>query len=124
MLFSEKYHPGIINLLKLLCSDLGIVFTMNCSHNIYSNFFVCRTEIYKDYVNNYIKPAIDLLETKYKDLAWKNANYTSDLTKEQLKEYTGLDYYPMHTFVLERLFALYLENNKHLKVLDIFKKKK
>ena len=37
------------------------------------------------------------------------------MSKEKLKQLTGLDYYPMHTFVLERMLSLYLHNNPKIK---------
>lgn len=72
-----------------------------------------KTDIYRDYVNTIIKPAIHLLETKYKDLAWKDSNYKG-LPRDQLKLHTELDYYPMTTFVLERLLNMYI-NNRNFK---------
>ena len=63
---------------------------------------------------------IALLEDKYEHLAWKNANYVDGLKPQQLKEATGLDYYPMHTFVLERLWSAYVQT-KRLKFTNLTK---
>lgn len=111
---SEKYHPGLLRLIELLCNDLGLEYTNKPKHPIWSNFFVAKIDIYKHYIDTVIKPAINLLETKYRQLAWQNSKYMS-MSKEKLKELTGLDYYPMHTFVLERMFSLYLHNNPKIK---------
>ena len=108
--FTEKVHPGFKKIFYPLCKDLGLDVN-EPEYVIYSNFVVMKTHIYKDYVNSVIKPAIYLLETKYKDLAWKDSHYKG-LSKDQLKLYTGLDYYPMFTFVLERLLNMYINNNK------------
>lgn len=112
---SEKFHPGLINIIKKLCDELNIEYTDSPEHIIYSNFYIGKYEIIKDYIDNYIKPSINLLETKLKDLAWQNSRYAS-MPIEQLKKYTGLTYYPMHSFVLERMLSIYLHNNKHIKV--------
>jgi len=107
--FTEKYHPGFKDIFYPLCEDLGLKVEES-KFPIYSNFFIMKTELYKDYVNTVIKPAIELLETKYKDLAWKDAQYTAGLKSETLKDFTGLDYYTFHTFVLERLVNQYVSN--------------
>jgi len=110
--FTEKAHPGFKELFYPLCKDLGLE-VKEPEYVIYSNFVIMKTSIYKDYVNTIIKPAIYLLETKYKDLAWKNSNYKG-LPIDQLKLHTELDYYPFFTFVLERLLNMYI-NNKDFK---------
>ena len=110
--FTEKAHPGFKELCYHLCKDLELE-VKEPEYVIYSNFVIMKTSIYKDYVNTIIKPAIHLLETKYKDLAWKNSNYKG-LPIDQLKLHTELDYYPMFTFVLERLLNMYI-NNRNFK---------
>ena len=107
--FTEKAHPGFKELFYPLCKDLGLE-VKEPEYVIYGNFVIMKISIYKDYVNNIIKPAIYLLETKYKDLAWKDSNYKG-LPKDQLKLYTELNYYPFFTFVLERLLNMYINNN-------------
>jgi len=110
--FTEKVHPRFKELFYPLCKDLGLE-VKEPEYVIYSNFVVMKTDIYRDYVNTIIKPAIYLLETKYKDLAWKDSNYKG-LPRDQLKLHTELDYYPMFTFVLERLLNMYI-NNRNFK---------
>ena len=106
--FTEKAHPGFKELFYPLCKDLELEIR-EPEYVIYSNFVVMKTSIYKDYINTIIKPAIYLLETKYKDLSWKNSNYKG-LPMDQLKLHTELDYYPFFTFVLERLLNMYINN--------------
>ena len=108
--FSDKVHLNFLKLFIPLCKDLGLN-PIEPNFVIYSNYFICKTEIYRQFVEEIIKPAVYLLETKYKDLAWKDSHYKG-LSKDQLKLYTGLDYYPMFTFVLERLLNMYINNNK------------
>jgi len=107
--FTEKVHPGFFNIFYPLCKDLGLRVE-EPKHIIYGNFFIAKINIYKKYVNEIIKPAIELLETKYKDLVWKDSNYKG-LSKDQLKLFTELEYYPFHTFLLERLFPIWIDNN-------------
>lgn len=116
--FTEKVHPGFKELFYPLCKDLGLE-VKEPEYVIYSNFVIMKTDIYRDYVNTIIKPAIYLLETKYKDLAWKDANYTSGLKGDELKQQTGLGFYTFHTFILERMFSIWLENNQNIKFKQI-----
>lgn len=109
--FTEKVHPGFVELFTALCNDLNLK-VKEPKYVVYSNFFIARTDIYKEYVNNIIKPAIELLETKYKEQVWKDSKYQG-LGKEKLKQCTGLDYYPFHTFILERLFSIWIENKNY-----------
>ena len=115
--FTEKCHPGFLSLFSKLCKDLDLP-TYEPKHTVYSNFFICKTEIYKKYANEIIIPAINLLETKYKEEAWKNANYITGLKTEELQKLTGLEYYTFHTFILERLFSQFLEKERY-KVFNI-----
>jgi hypothetical protein len=73
--------------------------------------------VYKEYVE-VLKNAIQLMDSKYTELAFKDANYQSGLTPEQLKERTGLDYYTFHTFILERLLSVWIDN-KRISTLDL-----
>lgn len=110
--FSNKYHPGLLEVLRVLCKELQLPIN-EPKHIVYSNFVLVKWEIYKDFIETIIKPAIALLEDDYEHLAWKNANYRDGLQFEELKKYTELDFYPMHTFVLERLWSAYLEKNNY-----------
>ena len=113
--FSESNHKGFIGLFNNLCTDLGLKVS-EPKHTIYSNFFIAKKEVFIEY-QNLLKKAVELLETKYKKEAWADSGYNA-LKKERLKEVTGLDYYPMHTFILERLLSVWIDN-KELKTLDI-----
>lgn len=108
--FTEKVHPGFSNIFYPLCKDLGLK-VKEPEHIVYGNFFIAKTNIYRQYVNEIIKPAIELLESeKYKHLVWLDSNYKG-LPKDQLKLFTELDYYPFHSFLLERLFPIWVDNN-------------
>ncbi|HMT01720.1 MAG TPA: hypothetical protein PKD00_00180 [Burkholderiales bacterium] len=119
---SNKYHPNLLNIIRILCEEIGIKYTDSPKYAVWSNFFVMRTELYKDYINTYVKPIINLMENKYKILVYKDAKY-GGLTKEKLKAYTGLDFYTYHTFILERLISLYLHNNPQIKFKSCIGKK-
>lgn len=115
--FSEKEHPGLLERLKELCEVVNLKYVENPSYINYSNFYIMKTEVFNDYVNNYITPAIEYMENN-RDKFFIDAQYKGGLPTEELEKYTGLQFYPIMTFVLERLILMYLED-KNLKVLDI-----
>lgn len=114
--FTEHSHPGFMNLFTKVCKDLGLK-VKEPRHTIYSNFFVLKGNLYREYVREIIVPALNLLEGKYWDLANKDARYKSGLSQDKLKEYTGLDYYNFVTFILERMISIWVDNKK-IKTLD------
>ena len=113
--FTELNHKGFMELFTKICTDLGLKVS-EPKHTIYSNFFIAKKDAFIDY-RLMLRSAIELLETKYKSEAWNDSGYKG-LPKERLNEVTGLDYYPMHTFILERLLSVWIDN-KGIKTLDL-----
>ena len=80
----------------------------------YYGYQICRTELYRDFMENFLKPIITKMEDKSRaDLQdWLNqdANYTSyggAVDAERLRKVTGFPYYTKHAFITERLFPTY-----------------
>ena len=71
---------------------------------IYQNHFLAKGSVYKDYVNEWLIPAMDMCEedSKLKSLLWEDAGYNI-----AIKDF-GFDF-PHHTFILERLPMLYFK---------------
>ena len=115
--FSYKYHPKLQELIKKLLVHLGKDIHPDRDNYTYSNFFLMKTDLWKDYIENWAKPAIEFMENDQE--YFENAIYTTGLSSEKLKELTGLDYYTYHTFVLERLIIFYTKS-KNLKTLNLF----
>lgn len=111
--FSYKHHPKLQELLKKLLVHLGKDIYPDRNNYTYSNFFLMKTNLWKDYVENWIKPAIEFMENDPE--YFEDAKYITGLPTNKLQELTGLDYYPYQTFVLERLI-LYFMADKKLKV--------
>ena len=112
LFWSETQHKGLINILRKVCDKLGLDIKGE-KPTVYSNFFAAKASVYREYVD-LLKQAIDIMETdpEIKELCWKDTNYTSGLNPTDLKNYTGLDYYTFHTFVLERLMGIWIKNKK------------
>ena len=113
--FTELNHKGFMEFFSKVCIDLGLKVS-EPKHNIYSNFFIAKKEVFIEY-QELLKQAIELLETKYKKEAWNDSGYKG-LPKERLKEATGLEHYTFHTFILERLLSVWIDN-KQIKTLDL-----
>lgn len=86
---------------------------------IYQNAFVATKEIYQDYVKNWLSPAMEVMENdkEIRELCFKDSNYDklSGESAANLEKQIGLRYFPMHPFLLERLFSVY-HNVQGLKV--------
>ncbi len=115
--FSEEQHPGLIERLEEICKAVGLKYWHNLKYVNFSNFYITKIEVFNDYVNNYITPAIAYMENN-KDRFMIDAQYKGGLNSEELKKVSGLDFYSFHAFILERLILMYLEN-KNLKVLNL-----
>lgn len=116
--FADIHHPGFYDTLKMIADQVGFPMPYEVKDPIYQNSFCARTDIYKDYVKNYLSPAMWVMENvkPIHDRCMKDANYqglTSDaLSPTMMKLKTGIGYYTMHTFLLERLFSIYCHNHK------------
>jgi hypothetical protein len=110
--WTEQQHPGFMDLFIKICQRLELVIPPEYPV-VYSNFFAAKANIYKEWVK-VLQQAIDIMETdpEIRDLCWKNSGYEAGLNSEDLKKYTGLDYYPFHTFILERLISVWIVNKQ------------
>lgn len=111
--FSYEQHPGLKEILEKVCNKLNLTLPKEVDKVVYSNFFLAKTEVYKQYVNDVVVPVLDFMENN-PEIFHKDANYKHGLTPEKLKEYTGLDFYTWHTFVLERMLSIWLYNNPQI----------
>jgi hypothetical protein len=118
----EVWHPGAVDILKRIWSELGYEMPKKVKYPIYQNAFCASSEVYTDYVINFLIPAMYLMEfdKEIRELCYQNANYTvSILGKkvdfDRIEKFLGIRYYPMHPFLLERCFSLWIQN-RNLKV--------
>jgi len=72
---------------------------------VYSNHFLAKGYIYSEYVNTWLMPFChEILKPKWDKRTYVPANYRKAIREK------GCDY-PLHTFLIERLFSLYLASN-------------
>lgn len=127
----EKCLLRLLELLKLPTNiEDGVRFI------VYQNKFLTRPNIYEDYVEKLLAPAMEVMNSDKEllRLLWTDSGYKKRLIKRDgfpkrmendLTRYhrsiTGrhrkINFYPMHTFICERLFSYYLTYmNKGLKL--------
>lgn len=116
--FTKIVHPNIEELLKILCKKLNLKLDISPNKVVYSNFFIAKKDIYIRYIKEVVIPCINLMETELKDIAWKDSHY-KNLEPSVLKDLTGLNYYPLHTFALERMFSIWLSNNNNINTFSV-----
>jgi hypothetical protein len=105
--FSYRCHPNLKQLLKQTLHHLKAK-PIPSDRVVYSNNIIMTVGCWKDYIENWVKPALEYLEGKLWNLANTDSKYKG-VGREKLKELTGLDYYNHITFVLERLILYYLK---------------
>ena len=110
---AEAWHPGFTETLTKIMVKIGWGKPVHPKYPVYQNAFVAKTELYKRYVNEFLVPAMEVMESdELKPLCWQDSNY-SKLKREPLsdkaKKDLGVSYYPMHPFLCERFFSQWLE---------------
>lgn len=116
---ASLWHPGFRETMTKIVEGIGKRMPSEVKIPIYQNAFSAKREIYQDYVNDYLNPAMELVKNDpeiYK-LATQDSNYTKLIrndgaSAEYLQEKIGFPYYPLITFILERLFSVYCHNKR------------
>lgn len=117
---ANAWHPGFIKTIKLLWEKLGLKIPGEAKQPIYQNHFIAKTEVYRDYVENFLSPAMELTEKdeEVRNLMLQPSGYgklnrQADL--RSVKQKLGLDDYPLAPFILERCPSLWF-TMKHINV--------
>lgn len=116
---ANGWHPGFKEAMTRIVEGIGKLMPSEVKIPIYQNAFSAKREIYQDYVTDYLTPAMELIKNDpeiYK-IATVDSHYTKLMREdcasaEYLQEKIGFPYYPLSTFLLERLFSIYVHNKK------------
>lgn len=87
-------------------------------HIIYENHFVADSSLYKSYVTDCLNPCIDFMSTR--SVFFADANYVSRKSAQEVADFrakTGRNDWAIAPFILERLFAIWI-NDKGFKVVN------
>lgn len=110
---ANAWHPGFMTTIKLLWEKLGYKMPGEAKQPIYQNHYVAKTEIYLDYVDNFLIPAMGLIETDeelnklmLQPSGYGKLNRQADMRNVKAK--LGMDDYPLSPFILERCPSLWV----------------
>lgn len=113
---ADRWHPGFLTTFDKILAKIGVSRPGEVKIPIYQNHHCSKTEIYKDYIQKYLSPAMDCMtnDPEINALAIQDSKY-SDLTHQSadhLFDKIGMRIYPIAPFLLERLFSIYVHNFK------------
>lgn len=119
----DNWHPGSRETFNLILKAIGLDTFENRREPkdpIYQNHFVARAEIYKEYVSKALIPAMEVMGTpEVSKRCYEDSQYyklkTDPGYPKLIKDQLGMDYVPLHTFLLERLFSCWI-NGKNLNI--------
>ena len=81
------------------------------------NYVIARPHIYEQYVKEILSPCMDVMmyDPEIYALVWQDSTYhKKKKMTEKLKQDLGVPFYPMHTFICERLWAVFLAMNPQI----------
>lgn len=103
--FGEQYHPGLIKYFREIMSKIGYDWSPTHFDNIfYCNYFVAKGSIYEKYVKEMLIPAMEVMSKMPELMA--NSYYPRPLP-DHLKLSFGVNHYPFHAFICERMFSYF-----------------
>jgi hypothetical protein len=112
--YANRYHPNFMRHFKTICNEIGINWTPEYyKHIVNSNHFIAKSYIYEDYFYKFLDPAIDVMVSMPGLMT--DSRYFRQLPTHLVKEW-GFGHYPLHTFICERLFSLFLHKNPSLNI--------
>jgi len=114
-----EWHRGAKETLQAILDAVGYDFDVNgtVKNNIYSNHFIARYGIYEEYVRLLLDPAMKVMEEdkNIKRMCMVDSGYTTlkGPLPENLQKAWGIGFWPMHAFLCERLFSIYINNKNY-----------
>lgn len=120
----DNWHPGTRQTLNMILSAIGLETfegRREPQNAIYQNAFIARTDIYKNFLREAMIPAMKVMtdDPAIRVRCWEDSGYyklkSEPAYRKMIKEKTGWDYVPCHTFILERLFSCWI-NGKQLEI--------
>lgn len=120
---ADTYHPGFKHAMFLILDAIGFDVDINEDTRMvcYQNAFIAKTHIFEHYVRELLLPAMKVMNDRNNEriynIIWNDSGYykKKDLQiQSRLRQYLGVNYYPYHPFICERLFSLYMQKYKHL----------
>jgi hypothetical protein len=113
MAMAKQWHVDFIPAIDMLWNKLGLKRPGEAKHPIYQNHYSATAEIYKDYVTNFLDPAMKLIteDPDLNEIMKRPSGYgrlSRDADMRSVKEKLGMSDYPLCPFVLERCPSLFM----------------
>ncbi|MGK7943839.1 MAG: hypothetical protein AB4058_05160 [Microcystaceae cyanobacterium] len=110
---AERCHPQFINLFHFILDELKLPY-LELQVPIYENAVIAKSHIYKKYVREILLPVMSVIENIPEDseeykILWSNSNYRGYAKDNPVFQKLGVDYFPYHTFICERLWSYFVE---------------
>ena len=111
----DKWYDLFSDIYKLLANKLkwniDVLDEKHLMEPIYSNHWIAKKEVFKEYCSEFLTPVIDLMNHNklLRDLCNQDANYISrtKISPEKCLKVFNRPYYTYHCFILERLFPIF-----------------
>lgn len=107
---ADRYHPNFSHYFKNILLEAGYDWTPTVFQDVfYCNYFVCKSEIYERFVKEMLSPCMEVMDAMPE--LKSNSNYPKTLP-DHLRKSWGLNHYPYHAFLCERMFSYFAHLNK------------
>jgi hypothetical protein len=107
---ADKYHPNFSKYFKEIMQKAGYNWEpIHLEDVFYCNYFVAKSEIYEKYVQEMLIPCMDIM--KEMPELMENSRYPKALP-DHLKKSFGINHYPYHPFLCERMFSYFAHLHK------------
>lgn len=102
-------HPKAHIYFEKIMQEIGYKYVArHHTKVVYSNLFIMKLDLYKKYVNEMLLPAMEVMRNMPE--LTNNSNYPKQLPKD-LSERWGINHYPYHTFICERMPTVWMNDN-------------
>lgn len=108
ILVAERFHPYFGRTLRTLLTVMGIgMHDFECEDSVYFNYFLASEE-FMTHFSFFIADAIKVMieHPELRALAWMDSKYNKQFPLTHL---FGIDYWPLHPFIAERLISCYIK---------------
>lgn len=103
--FADKFHPYFSRYFAEIMAKIGYDWKPTRFENVfYCNYFAAKSEIYERFVKEMLAPAMSVM-LEMPELTG-NSKYPRELP-EHLKQKWGIDHYPYHAFICERMMSYF-----------------
>lgn len=114
----DYWHPGAREIFNMIWEGIGLQVPGEPKHAMYNNHFVARADLYKEYVEVVLSPAMELMESDpvikarcYEDSQYYRLANNPEL-RARVQKFLNINYCPLHTFICERMFSCFINGKK------------